>query len=348
MNITTFVVGAGASREFGLFANKSLSETVIENMTIPSDRGSWFRDNPIGEHVRNLPNPHSLIDAAKRLQDGLISSPSIDDFLHNHGDDQALVQMGKLAIARCIVEAENHSLIGPGARPLAWVVDDDDGMNPPVRDDLKAADVMRALRKTWLGELFTLLTPGVSKSKVDTIFDGIRFICFNYDRCIETFLFYALQSHYGISAAQAGEIIAKLQIVHPYGMIGDLGFVSGTNSPVAYGQKLQHVNLIEMASTIRTYNEQIDGCCDQAEITRLIQEATNIVFLGFAFHKQNMALLRKPFASNHGSYGTAYLEKGSRSEVFRQRASAVGISPPSLQPIDCATFIHNFGLEIID
>jgi hypothetical protein len=311
----------------------------------------WLHTDLIGQQIRTNPNAQNLLNAATRLHEGLISSPSVDDFLHNHGEDDAVIYMGKLGIARCILEAENSSLLRGGRGVKAWIVGGDYDDRPErLLDNLQPATVMRALRPTWLGELFAQLTPGVSKGKVGTLFDRVRFICFNYDRCIETGLFYALRSHYGISAEQAGEVIAGLNIVHPYGTIGGLTFVPKAKDPVVFGQSTNHADLARMAANIRTYNEQIDGCCDQTQISNYITEAENVVFLGFAYHKQNMALLtctgelRRPAAM-----GTAMKEADSRQDVFRRRIAETGMSPVyALADRTCLEFVHDQGPNLLD
>jgi len=52
-----------------------------------------------------------------------------------------------------------------------------------------------------------------------SMFDNISIICFNYDRCIEHYLYSALVAHYGITKPAAAKIMGKLRIHHPYGVI---------------------------------------------------------------------------------------------------------------------------------
>jgi hypothetical protein len=49
---------------------------------------------------------------------------------------------------------------------------------------------------------------------------------FNYDRCIEQYLFHALQDYYGVSPHEASAMMASLKIFRPYGKIGDLPWQS--------------------------------------------------------------------------------------------------------------------------
>jgi hypothetical protein len=46
---------------------------------------------------------------------------------------------------------------------------------------------------------------------------SVSFIVFNYDRCLEQFLFHALQKLYGLESQEAFAMLTDLRIIHPYG-----------------------------------------------------------------------------------------------------------------------------------
>ena len=129
------------------------------------------------------------------------------------------------------------------------------------------------------------------------IFDNVAFIVFNYDRCIEYFLFHALQRAYNISDSEAWSILDDLTVIHPY---GDIGPVRQT----PFGAKT--LNCAQLASRIRTYTEQEKTGNIRQEIAVEVARAECMIFLGFAYHPQNVRLLQpKDKMSRKPVYGTA-------------------------------------------
>ena len=63
----------------------------------------------------------------------------------------------------------------------------------------------------------------------------------------------------------------------------------------------------ELSNGIRTYSEQMTDEEELANIHNEMNAALQIVFLGFAFHDQNMSLLRPKEGINHRAqvFGTA-------------------------------------------
>jgi hypothetical protein len=71
--------------------------------------------------------------------------------------------------------------------------------------DIKLSDWRRiAVAANFRCGLF-LLTEGIRKNDdLDRIFDSVAFVNFNYDRCLEQFLWMALQQFYLITEDKAG------------------------------------------------------------------------------------------------------------------------------------------------
>ncbi|MEA2896590.1 MAG: hypothetical protein QOJ84_2205 [Bradyrhizobium sp.] len=58
-----------------------------------------------------------------------------------------------------------------------------------------------------------LLTEGIKKNEnLERIFDNVAFVNFNYDRCLEQFLWLALQQLYLINEECAAELVSGLTI----------------------------------------------------------------------------------------------------------------------------------------
>jgi hypothetical protein len=158
------------------------------------------------------------------------------------------------------------------------------------------------LANTWFLKFMHMLGRGIPKADARQIFDNVSFIIFNYDRCVEHFLYNALQKLYGIQAAEAADILAECTIIHPYGQVGTYllparGVPFGASS----------ADYRQLTQQIKTYTEQIAAADVMAEIAAEFHRAECIVFLGFAYHTQNMRLLKpaEPLKVKQ-VFGTAY------------------------------------------
>jgi hypothetical protein len=124
----------------------------------------------------------------------------------------------------------------------------------------------------------------------------VKFIVFNYDRCIEHFLYHALQAYYGLNEGNATSVLERLTFYHPYGSVGPLPWMHQPRA-VAYGEEVNADQFLESASQIETFTEGTDPESSAvADIQRCAGGASRVVFLGFAFHRQNLKLSVKPSA----------------------------------------------------
>ena len=135
-----------------------------------------------------------------------------------------------------------------------------------------------------------------SKEEVHSVFDNLSFIIFTYDRCVEHYLYHALQNYYRIGELEAQQIMAGLKIVHPYGAIGRLPWQDPAS--VVFGGARRGVTLLDIATEISTFTERMRDDATLAAIRSQVQEAETVVFLGFAFHPLNMELLSPEAPSN--------------------------------------------------
>jgi hypothetical protein len=233
-------------------------------------------------------------NAAWLIRDGILLSRSIDDFLDLHRNDPRARLYGKAAIVQCILEAERESKLYFGRNSQS------DNFNPEKFGD------------TWLVKFTQMLTPGIPREDVRQIFDNVSFIVFNYDRCIEFFLLHALRTVYGIDESEAQAALDDLEIIHPYGVI---------DASVPFGAT--QANWVKLAEGIKTYTEQIGAGDLTGRIAAKIHDAQHIVFLGFAFHEQNMLLLRPPTALGPKKlFGTAFGMSDSDVDVTSHQVDA--------------------------
>jgi hypothetical protein len=116
---TTFVVGAGASKEFGLPIGAELALKISDKLNVLFD--DWGREMVKGDRdlfynvtrgaAQDGQNLNAWQQAAWLIRDGIILAHSIDDFLDAHQHDKRVVEYGKAAIAKCILEAESESTL---------------------------------------------------------------------------------------------------------------------------------------------------------------------------------------------------------------------------------------------
>jgi len=314
---TIFIVGAGASSEFNLPVGSRLARQISEKLDIRFD--NWNNtatgDTDLFDAVRRHANGNAgeFQQSGWLIRDGIVLANSIDDFLDVHRHDEKVVRMGKMAIAKCIIEAEQSSKLYYQPRNARDTVD------------------FAACADTWLVKLMRLLARGVTYDERAKIFDRSAFVVFNYDRCIEHFFVHALSRFYNISTDEANAIVAKSKIFHPYGTPGSL---AGANKRVAFGAT--HTDWYEAGNAIRTYTETVDA----AEIKQAVIEAKQIVFLGFAFHDQNMTLLAdRESLKVKTIFGTAYERSDSDVRAITQQILG-WIEPVYASPMTKNIHIH--------
>ena len=110
-----FVVGAGASSDFGFPLGSALGEQIADALSIePRDGQMQFRDQSIqsaievynGEFKALRRNPLMSLEAGKAVADAMMVSPSIDTFLETHTEQEHVIAAGKLAISHIIFSKE--------------------------------------------------------------------------------------------------------------------------------------------------------------------------------------------------------------------------------------------------
>jgi hypothetical protein len=296
---TLFVVGAGASAEVDMPVGTELAASIAKKMDIrfefggqPIDAGDLDLYSNIRQSFREEAREYQ--QAGWLIRDGLGLSLSIDDFLDVHRANERANRYGKAAIVKAVLEAERHSRL--------YFDPNDAAFNPA------------SIADTWLIKFMHMLGRGVPKENARQTFDKVSFVIFNYDRCVEHFLLHSLQKLYGIFDREASAILddVSAHIIHPYGTIGELQtlpFGGGGGSRFS-------ANYIELAKGIKTYTEQKGASDLSSMIDSEMQMAECIVFLGFAYHSQNMGLIAPSKPMPHKPvFGTAYGLSESDTDV---------------------------------
>ena len=284
---TVFIVGAGASHEVNMPISSELKNLIAKALDIKYEFG--FRmisgDHRIAEALSIVAkdiNPY--LKAGWRIRNAMPQAISIDNFIDSHSGDEHIELIGKLAIVRLILEAESKS---------ALFIE--------FPSDQKRLNFDR-LEKTWLHGFTQILFDGCSCSGLEQRLNSIALIIFNYDRCVEHYLYHAIQNYYEMPFSDVATLLQKLKIYHPYGTVGSLPWLS-TNNAIEFGATPSAKRLLDLAGQIKTFTEGTDeSSSDVNSIRSIMKTSSKLAFLGFAFHRMNIELLLpNSMANNRGA-----------------------------------------------
>ncbi len=352
---TVCIIGAGASTEVGLPTGDGLKKQIASLLDIQPPNERW-KANPRYEMVsgdkkifealnahekmqsgRPYVHPYAstrddlqdikpYLDAAWQIRDALPRASSIDQFIYQQQKNEKydeIVLCGKLAIVRSILMAE------------------------------QASDLF--LEKKWYEEFFNWLTETCHREDLEERFKSIVLIIFNYDRCVEHFLYHALQIRYPISGDEAAGLVKQINIFHPYGSVGVLPWYGSiADETMEYGADPNPNKLLALTNKIKTFTEETYP--DSSDILAMqthMHEARRLVFLGFAFHELNIQLLSCHKQSNRNKTGPASyattldVSESNKKMIKRQilglyRDRIPGTHGVEMANLKCCDFFNEF------
>lgn len=307
-NKTTFVIGAGASKEVNMPVGSELAELIFykcdlyfEQFAREPKRGdkrifSYFLQK---EHHQIA----EFVEASRAIRDGIFGQNSIDDYLNIHRENEFIVRYGKACIAQSIIEKEKNSDL--------FVAD---------KSNKKELD-LRRLKNTWYVELLKILCHNIQKDDVEKIFDNVSFVVFNYDRCLEYFLYYSIRDLYQLTDEEILRVMGKAKILHPYGQIGQLpelkkGMISIPFGAHSGGHEARF-DLESIAGQLLLYTEDSIKATISEDIRATIENSYQLICLGFGFHEQNLKIL----------------SPSNKEKIHRIYATSHGISEENLEEI---------------
>jgi hypothetical protein len=144
---------------------------------------------------------------------------------------------------------------------------------------------------------------------------------FNFDRCVEHFLYHSLQIYYNIDENKAADLVNSIKIYHPYGVVGHLPWQKKQES-VEFSADPVPRQLLSLATQIKTFTEGTDTASSQIlAIRQSLKEASIFIFLGFAFHHLNLKLLTPTDIANqpehyYGYFATAHGISASNCKII--------------------------------
>ncbi len=327
---TVFVVGAGASAEVNLPVGSALKDVIAKQLCYRFDFGRLQAgDAEIFEALRLLgADINALVQKARLICEGLPLAISIDNFIDAHAGDRDLELVGKLAIARSILNAEASSSLRMRSRTASSQIDFD------------------SLESTWYVEFWKQLSEGCRPDGLEERLSRVQLVIFNYDRCIEFFLFHAIQRYYQLMADRAAELVRGMRIFHPYGQVGTLPEIE-RQSGIAFGAQPPPQQLLDIARSLKTFTEGTDeSASDILAIRSAIRSADRLVFLGFAYHPQNVQLLEPgepPGSVIQQVLGTTYDVSAANTRAIKQSLQNK-FKPTRLELVDnkCRNFLCDY------
>jgi hypothetical protein len=273
----TFIVGAGASAEFSLPTGSQLVSQIEQycdlktdsiGLASSGDRIMWRAIEILSQEL-DL-RPHYLAQVALDVRRNMGLAPSIDNFLNAKQSEKGWAEVGKLAIARAILQAERFSGLA---------------LNNP--NHLEMPDFAR-LSQNWLVELFRILATRKDKEEFCESLGSCFFIIYNYDRVVEHFFHQAIMSYFNLDYLEVDSICRKhLNVVHVYGALGEVNCTKSAE----FGKNDDYRYLLTASKNIKTFSEGVDKP-EQIETARKWIDSTDVlVFLGFGFLPLNLRTL---------------------------------------------------------
>ena len=360
---TVFVIGAGANVEIGMPSGDELKTKIAEILKFTPEDGDilsgngkicdalnlYSRDH--NDHV-NTSMLDELVATAINISKAMPLSISIDNFIDARRGNQQVAFCGKLAIVSAILEAEHECALSVINNKTVQDELSEGFIDPSTVEDAIDAET-ELLNRSWYPLLFQKITEGCSIEELTGRLNDISFIIFNYDRCFEYFMYLSLMTYYNISHDRAKEIVLSLHINHPYGIVGKLWDDRGN---LTFGEVPISQQLLFLAQNIKTFTESREPEKDaKSSIQYFIDRTDRVIFLGFAYHEQNMDLLFKhngiinitdnvPISENIICYGTGYgMSAGDNlylRETFKTKYSK--IKNCDISQMTCLQFFRDF------
>lgn len=207
-----------------------------------------IEQNRYHDSIREQYGETKIEDFHKRLSHS--ADYSVDTFLERNDD---LLEVGKILMVDTLKTHEIPEKIFPPGRP------------------------------GWYQTLFHSL---LGDSVDDIPNNPLSVITFNYDRSLEFYLHQTITSRYGISEDAASQILSKIKIIHPHGILGEY-------PAVPYSTEVDKATLEKMSSAIKVISEIDESgkrfCTEDFRLCHdALLAAKRIRFLGFGFHEDNV------------------------------------------------------------
>ena len=313
---TTFVVGAGASNDYGLPTSAELRMEAIS--LTPQHRAYQLI------YSNDLCTPEQLNEVLKDLRSQ--GTTSIDEFLFARQDDAITMKVGRALIALLLAEYFPR-------------------VSSP--DELGGSG-------DWLGYIIGKMKSGAPDCEAFARGNAeVRFVTFNFDSIIEDRLEKAIRNLYrGAAEAYFQKTVSAIhrQIIHVHGQLPP----PPHDSQLKFDGETVFTNLSEWIEWLSSAPSQIRVVLDQIEdnilvaTQRAVKRSEILCFLGFAYARDNLTRLGLPNAIDRGVddeivsrhiFGTAFgLRPGEAAWVADKLTSRALLGGESEA---CVDFLRN-------
>lgn len=269
---SVFVIGAGASCEFGLPSGHALKSKIFSLFDFTENANFSGGSTDLKSALELSLGPcttndiNRLLSQCKKIRKGILLSASIDNLIHLHRENKDIVNAGKIAIAYSILKAEAASTLRQDNffSQINW---ETRGLTSP--------------SETWLGIIFQLISTQKTFSEFCRCLKSILFISFNYDRCVEVFIFKAARALYPIEEFDSQLLFASLRVIHPYGSLGPI--IDINQAQEEFERNIDGYRLLEACKNLKTFTEGIDDEDVVEKINLGLTECSSLFFLGYGF-----------------------------------------------------------------
>ncbi|HKS20967.1 MAG TPA: hypothetical protein VJS63_17315 [Bradyrhizobium sp.] len=324
------IVGAGAGFEYRMPLGSKLASDIADAVRFRFEHFSRTPTNGdpslfnllFRRFQQDLTTLNRFTQAGNDLASTITAAVSVDDALYQLSENATAVTLGKMAIFQTILRAEAGSSL-KFSRETGRIDE-------------------AAGRNDWIEALFSMAIAGLKKSELRSAFQNVTFISFNYDRCIEHYLYWAFQ-RIGVDSVQAAEVVECLNMIRPYGGLGPV--LPNTNGRIEFGFG-GHLDPYEILDRIRTYTES--SIHDGARLKGALHDAHLIIFLGFGFHPQNLELLRldQPRTA-HVMATVKNIHPANLDALNTALGKALRVSPEAIELFDMTTAEMLRGLRLM-
>ena len=250
---TVFILGAGASKPYGLPLGGELYRSVLNDFG-PSNQSTPLRDavrhlllNASGFSTRHI---EPFVETLR--YSGLTS---VDAFLERRLE---FVDVGKAIMAVELLGLEDHEKL--------WNSDEN-----------------------WMQYLYARLTTDTLDQFRQ---NEVSFITYNYDRTLEHFLHTSLKNTYGKDDLECAAVLKEIPIIHLHGRLGYLPWQSHKDM-IPFGMHPIDSRILDICQKgIRIVHEDITDRDDDFKFAKgRLAEAKRIYFMGFGYGSKNVARL---------------------------------------------------------
>ncbi|MBA7522044.1 hypothetical protein ES705_14156 [subsurface metagenome] len=290
---TIFILGAGASKPYGLPTGPELKADILYFLNRPGQKLLSIRNY---SRLKYSGNSRDLIRNAAG-----VTESGIDRFVRDF--DRSPIS----SIDSFISKRSDYSVLGRTA--IAFVISLSEKSNE-----------LFASSDNWMGKLFEYMMVDTYPSNFSS--HQIKFITYNYDRSLEFYLLDSLKTSFGIDDTEAAKILKQISIYHVHGKLAGLIQLRESHSKEYNGIVKDADQLAGLKDHIRIVSDKENVYQPDEMLMHIFDYAKRVYFLGFSFNQENINKLKlnkyapKDVIIKGSCYGMSKQEKKRVESIF--------------------------------